>query len=283
MRATEKIDHETIGAHLRAREEFTKATEKIEKDARSKYQKAQKDFGNFMHSKKVAKHDVRSQGVINVQAFDLDSVSELVATSKVPDIAIEPRPAAAFFELAQEEKYQGFEENIIRDLLHSIQTSTFNYRCEIEAVRGMLRDGRNYHNDINQPLKFWNRIDPAESSRIGQEWFHTKNAQGRPFQMQACSEGHAPITAALRRMLKIPEGKALHISSDLKELSFSYVYTAFVNWFVIDVVNNELDFMSIPNMQPLHSMMLAVTHFGNASEFPFLINFQCDFAFRCLG
>jgi hypothetical protein len=271
IKRRETIEGDARLRHIRAREEFIVATQEIEEDTRCRFRQAQEEFDNFMKAMEEPEKDVESKKANSEKALVPDSASEHVATPNtepVEDMILKPL-AGAYFDLAQEVKYQGFEEEKIKHLLYCIQNSTFKYRCELAAVNEMLRDGRDCDNQINQPLKFWNLIDPSEACLVGKEWFRLKDARGTPFEIQIPSESHAPITAALRRILKVPEGERLTLSSELKELGFSHVYTAFVNWFVFDVINNELDILAVPSMQPLKNMMEAVTNFGDASKFPF--------------
>jgi hypothetical protein len=64
------------------------------------------------------------------------------------------------------------------------------------------------------------------------------------------------------------DGMLFHIESRLCELAFSQIHTAFVSWFVIDVLEKECDIFNLPNMPPLRVMMTAVNQFGEDSTFP---------------
>ena len=161
------------------------------------------------------------------------------------------------FEPAKEDKYQGFQAEIIESLLTDIEQAVYNYDREIICANDLFLDG----NDVLRwtPLKVWNQIDPGHDLVPGKEWFHVDGTTNN------LSESHAPITAALRRMLRTPDDRPLQISPDLEDLSFSQVHMALINWFVFDLLNNELNIYNFPNMKPLRAMQAAAANFGDAS------------------
>ena len=167
----------------------------------------------------------------------------------------EPRPT--YFEPAREEKFEGFETEKINSLLRDIGDAVYNHDREICYAKGLFHDGSDI--SMNQPLRTWDLIDPGQHFVSGKEWFKVNGESNN------LSESHAPITAALRRMLGTPDDKSLDISPDLHDLSFSQVHIALINWFVFDILNNELNLYLFPNMKPLRAMMAAVANFGDAS------------------
>jgi hypothetical protein len=161
------------------------------------------------------------------------------------------------FELAKEERYQGFQVEIIESLLVRIEQHVFDYDREIEYANALFLDG----NEVLKwtPLKVWDQIDPGQHFVSGKDWFHIDGTANN------LSESHAPITAALRRMLRTPDDKPLQISPDLEDLTFSHVHKALINWFVFDLLNNELNLYHFPNMKPLRATQAAMANFGDAS------------------
>lgn len=161
------------------------------------------------------------------------------------------------FELAKEERYQGFQKDIIESLLDKIEQAVYNYDREITCANDLFLDT----NDVLKwtPLKIWNQVDPGQDFISGKEWFHIDGTANN------LSESHAPITAALRQMLGVPDDKPLQISADLKSLSSSQVHTALIDWFVLDLLNDELSMYNFPNMKPLRATQAAVANFGDAS------------------
>lgn len=162
-----------------------------------------------------------------------------------------------YFETAREEKFQGFRTDTIKSLLSSIEEAVDDYDREVCNAKALFHDG----NDISmdQPLSVWDQIDPGQHHVSGKQWFDVDGEANN------ISENHAPITAALRRILATADDKPLHISHDLHDLSFSHVHTALTYWFVFDILNNELDLYRFPNMRPLRAVMTAVANFGDAS------------------
>jgi len=173
-----------------------------------------------------------------------------------PSLEMDPAPTTEF-ELAKEDRYQGFQVETIKSLLADIEQDVYNYDREIVCANDLFLDG----NEVLKwtPLKVWDQIDPGRDFVSGKDWFHVDGTANN------LSEGHAPITAALRRMLRTPDDKPLQISPDLENLSFSQVHTALINWFIFDLLNDELNIYHFPNMKPLRATQAAVANFGDAS------------------
>jgi hypothetical protein len=182
----------------------------------------------------------------NPHTFENDTIS----------LGIDADPATDF-EPAKEDRYQSFQEEIIESLLSNIEQAVYNYDREIGCANDLFLG----ENEVLKwtPLKVWDQIDPGQHFVSGKEWFHVDGMANN------LSESHAPITAALRRMLRTPDDKPLQISPDLEDLSFSQVHIALINWFVLDLLNNELNIYHFPNMKPLRATQAAVANFGDAS------------------
>jgi hypothetical protein len=175
---------------------------------------------------------------------------------------------ASDYELARDEKFQGFLKDEVDGLIHKLDQSIYDYNKEVVETMERFGDGDDAY--IKKPLADWKLVDADESIKAGQPWYciswhliecPTKNL----------SRSHLPITAALRTMLNLIGDKPLEIDPDLRSLTFSQVHTGFVGWFVIDVLSNELDIYGLPNMIPMRAMMAAVKDFAEASKYTFLI------------
>ena len=170
---------------------------------------------------------------------------------------------ATGFELAREEIFQGFDNDEVHGLFRKLHQAIYNYNLEIHEVIDRFGDG----DDIctQKPLAAWNLIDASQSIVAGQPWYRIDG----PARKQ--SNGHSPITAALRSMLNTPDDKPLEIDPSMRSLNFFKVHMGLVSWFVYDVLNNELDIYELPNMKPMRAMMSAVNHFGEASKHSLLV------------
>jgi hypothetical protein len=162
-----------------------------------------------------------------------------------------------YFEPARQERFEGFETQKINSLLDNIRDAVYDHDREICYAKELFHDGSDI--SMDEPLRAWDQIEPGQHFVPGREWFEVSGDANN------LSESHAPITAALRRMLGTPGDKPLYISSDLMDVPFSQVHTALINWFVFDILNNELNIYLFPNMKPLRPMMTAVANFGDAS------------------
>ena len=165
--------------------------------------------------------------------------------------------STTYFELTKTVEFQGFQENVIESLLANIEQAVYDYDREIVCANELFLD----RNDVlkSTPLKVWEQVDPGRDLLSGKQWFEADGMANN------LSEGHAPITAALRQMLRTPDDQPLQISPDLEDLSFSQVHKALINWFVFDLLNNELNMYDFPNLKPLKATLAAVANFGNAS------------------
>lgn len=163
----------------------------------------------------------------------------------------------AGFEPAREEKFQGFNKSEVDHLFRNLQQSIFEYDLEIRDI--MTRFGG--PNDLNNaaPLAFWSYVDPNLKLPEGDEW-HV------PGSLRSKAKSHAPITSALRRMLGTAIDAPLTIDSSLLDISFSRIHTAFIWWFVFDILLNRVDIFDLPNMKPMRIMMSAIHNFGEASK-----------------
>lgn len=187
-------------------------------------------------------------------------------TSQRDTLSLELEAASTTdFEPAREDRYQCFQGDIVNSLLRNIEQSIYDYNREIEGAINLFLD----ESDVvkGTPLKFWDQIDPGHHLVTGKQWFNVDGTANN------LSEGHAPITAALRQMLMTPDDKRLQISAELRELTFSQVHTALINWFVFDLLNNELDFYRFGYLKPLRATQKAVLDFGDASmDIAFLLS-----------
>ncbi|PMD33386.1 hypothetical protein L207DRAFT_639509 [Hyaloscypha variabilis F] len=159
-------------------------------------------------------------------------------------------------EQATSEKYEGFQKETIESLLSNLEQAVYNYNRDIISANNLFLD----EDEVLKwtPLKAWNRVDPGQSFVPGKEWF---DVDGKANNL---SESHAPITAALRQILRTPDDKPLRITADLKELSFSDVHTALINWFVFDILIDKLNIYHFPTMKPLRATLAAVSDFGES-------------------
>jgi hypothetical protein len=158
---------------------------------------------------------------------------------------------------ARNEKYNGFDENVVNDLVRKINQSVFNYNkeiCDIVQVFGAPDD-----ESIHHPLKVWNLVDPSAGIVTGQKWYQCEG--------DGHLNNHAPVTASLRSMMQVAGSENMKIRPNLYGLTFSQVHTAFVYWFVIDVLANEFDIFKLANMKPVRAMMTGVYNFGEESQY----------------
>lgn len=166
-------------------------------------------------------------------------------------------PELAVFDLAEEEKFQGLDKSEVNSLMRNLRQSIFNYDMEICDIIKRFGPEEDVH--ITVPLGFWNTVDPGANILQGEEWYLADSVWKR-------SQTHAPITAALRKMLGNPGDLPLQIDPDLRHIPFSEVHTAFIWWFVVDVLLNSIDIYDLPNMKPLRVMMSAIHNFGESSK-----------------
>jgi hypothetical protein len=166
-----------------------------------------------------------------------------------------PRPT--YLDRADQEKYEGFETKIINSLLKEIEEAVYDYDREICYAKELFHHGNDI--SLSNPLRVWDLIDPGQHFVSGKQWFDVDGEANNLF------AAHAPITAALRKMLGTYDDKPLSISPDLMDLSFSEVHTALINWFIFDILNNKVNIYLLPNMKPLRAMMTAVANFGSSS------------------
>lgn len=161
------------------------------------------------------------------------------------------------FNLAREEKFQGYNKSEVDFLMRSLGQSIFNYDMEIREV--ITRFGRPQDEWKACPLKSWDFVDRRSNSLEGQEWYHDDQTRNQ-------SGAHESITAALRKIFNVPLEGQLEIDPSQRDLSFSHVHIAFVWWFVFDVLLNKLSIFELPNMKPLRIMMSAISNYGEASK-----------------
>ena len=162
------------------------------------------------------------------------------------------------FELVREEKYNGFDDNIVKTLVRNLHQSIYDYDIEIHSAIDRFVTISDIRTQM--PLAAWQLVDVNNSVALGQQWFHTDEVEGKQPTRQA------PITTALRSMLGIPDGDPLRIASNLTNLTFSQVHTGLVSWFVFDILDNRIDMYGLPNMKSMRAMMTAVASAGEASE-----------------
>ena len=158
------------------------------------------------------------------------------------------------------EKYHGYDKALIRSLVRKIDENIYNYNKEVCDV--LERFGDPEDDPFKGPLKTWHLIDARMGIAAGQEWYQSTNGPTDSLK----SKGHAPITASLRTMLKTDESEPLEFAPGLGDLNFSQVHSAFVAWFVIDVLSNRMDIFQLPNMKPMRAMMAGVSQFGEESK-----------------
>jgi len=163
------------------------------------------------------------------------------------------------FELAREEKYNGFDDNLVHSLVRNLHQSIFDYDIEIQST--IDRSVATSDIPTRMPLTTWDFVDAHSSVASGQQWFDIDEAGVKR------ATRHAPITAALRTMLGITDGDPLMIASNLTNLTHSQVHTGLVSWFAFDVIDNRFDIYGLPNMKSMRAMMTAVASAGEASKF----------------
>ncbi|KAF4624697.1 hypothetical protein G7Y89_g13473 [Cudoniella acicularis] len=169
-----------------------------------------------------------------------------------PSGSLEEESHNITFELASQERYQGFEETIIRNLIRQIHEAIFNYDFEVRVAAERFEVTTNEDLRFRNPLAAWEFVDPGKNSEAGHPWFEL-DAADRKHPM-----AHAPITAVLRSMLRSPSNVPLDIDLDMQSLTFSQVHIGLITWFVFDILNNKIDLYNLPNMGPLRAMRSAV-------------------------
>ncbi|TVY50002.1 hypothetical protein LOCC1_G000104 [Lachnellula occidentalis] len=162
------------------------------------------------------------------------------------------------FRPAKEEKYRGFETDVIRDLIRKIDQSIFDYNKE---VCDLIDNFDNPNGEsLQTPLKMWELVDPNAGIVAGQDWYRIEESAMRSGNFNS----HAPITSSLRSMVHIAESDPISIASSLHDLTFSQVHTACLSWFVIDILEDNFSLFELPNMKPLRAIMTGVNKFGEA-------------------
>ena len=167
-------------------------------------------------------------------------------------------PSAPAFELAREEIYHGYDEGGVDDLVSNLHQSILDYN--IEVCQAIDRSSTQNQTCIRKPLAAWELNCGCDGTIEARPWYYVED----PVRKQC--NAHAPITAALRSILRTPDNKPLEIDLELRSLNFSQVHTGFISWFVHDILNDELRLYNLPNMRPLRAMMAAVNHFGEARK-----------------
>jgi hypothetical protein len=163
------------------------------------------------------------------------------------------------FELVRQEKYNGFDNNVVNSLVRNLHQAIFDYDIEMQDT--VVRSVAFSSIPTQTPLAKWQLVDVHSSVAIGRPWFDTDEAGGK---RPTC---HASITTALRTMLGIPDGDSLSIASNLTNLTHSQVHIGIVSWFAFDIIDNRFDIFSLPNMKAMRAMMTAVVSTGEASKF----------------
>lgn len=170
------------------------------------------------------------------------------------------------FQPTKYDRYEGFGKGKIEDLVRRLDHSLLNYSRE---VKQSLDDFPDINTVLLQnPLKEWERIDPAWCEVSGREWYTAEGLNTGP--------GPTPLTAGLRRILGVPHGEALEIHSNLHVVSFSQVHKGLVALFVSDIVNNKLRVDEWHNMKAVRAMLPAIKNFADESKLFQFSSLRCD-------
>lgn len=162
------------------------------------------------------------------------------------------------FELVRQEKYNGFDDDMVNSLVRNLHQYIYDYDIEIRSAMERFATVSDVRTE--RPLEAWKLVDANDYITTGQQWFQTRDILGK---QHTC---HAPITAALRSMLRASDGKPLVIAASLKNLPFCQVHIGLVSWFVFDILDNGIDLHELPNMRSMRAMMTAVASAGEASK-----------------
>lgn len=172
--------------------------------------------------------------------------------------------------LTKEDKFKGFEEDIITGLLSSIDSIVRDYSDESHGARQYYRGGEN-ESYIDNPLKEWHVVDPGYKLTEGCEWSSIDDCA----QTEHPTE-HRSITAALRQLLKVAQGQKLIMPSEMEEITFSQLHMALVNWFIFDILGSKRDLYefektklpgsSLLATQYLQAMILGIDEFRKGGE-----------------
>ncbi|CZR52620.1 uncharacterized protein PAC_02497 [Phialocephala subalpina] len=106
------------------------------------------------------------------------------------------------------------------------------------------------------PLATWEFVDTGKGNANGKPWFELDDFG----QKQALR--HAPITTALRTMLKTPAGRTLSINPGVESIKFSPVHRGLIAWFAFDIISNAITLYALPNMKALRASMSAIWSAG---------------------
>lgn len=177
-------------------------------------------------------------------------LSEAQASQHIPPWSDE---VAMPFELAKNEKLQGFDETEVKNLMRHLTESIFNFDLEVFEI---LERFASYN---KTPLGSWNTIDACSKIIPGKAWYLLDDVSG-------LTGMHAPITAALRAILGIPRHMPFKIDPSYKSVPFSKVHVALIWSFVMDILLNKIDIYELPNMKTLRIMMSAIHSFADESK-----------------
>ncbi|KAH9206173.1 hypothetical protein DL95DRAFT_488324 [Leptodontidium sp. 2 PMI_412] len=174
-------------------------------------------------------------------------LSEAQASQHIPPWSDE---VAMPFELAKNEKLQGFDETEVKNLMRHLTESIFNFDREVFEI---LERFASYN---KTPLGSWNTVDACSKIIPGKAWYLLDDVSG-------LTGKHAPITAALRAILGIPRHMPFKIDPSYKNVPFSKVHVALIWSFVMDILLNKIDIYELPNMKTLRIMMSAIHSFAD--------------------
>lgn len=147
-------------------------------------------------------------------------------------------------------KYQGCDKDTVEDLIRKIHRSVENYDLEVRS--NITRFNGEDNPFFQKPLAAWEFVDVGKGNANEKPWFELDDV--------GCKQAlwHAPITTALRKMLKTPAGGALSITPDVESVNFSLVHRGLITWFAFDVISNATPLYNLPNMKPTLALMSAI-------------------------
>lgn len=167
------------------------------------------------------------------------------------------------FQPLREEKYNGYDDDLVKSLLQNLHQCILDYDIEIQDAINHCTTP--FAAPMHSPLAEWNVVEPHCILVAGKPWFDTSSVKSKRHAQ------HAPITAALRTMLGTPPDEPLSISSDIQSITYSQVHTGIISWFVFDIIDNQIDIHRLPNMKSARSMMTAVASAGESSKCPHIL------------
>lgn len=166
------------------------------------------------------------------------------------------------FNPSRDERYTGNSSaQEIPMMMSELHETISDYVSQIDTK---LKQFRSVWEVLHTPLRgSGEHIDEHRSKSTGKPWYKIEDITIQE------SETHTPLTAALRAMIRCPEDKPLFWGASAKrcrDLAFSPVLTAFVYWFIIDILHDQFDIMQLPHLKAMNSVLAAVRNLGDESK-----------------